>query len=316
MGCQDIREKLSGYLEGNLTPEERGSVKEHLDACEPCRSALKDLEKTRDLLRNLGEVEPPPWMTPKIMGRVREEAERRKGIFQKLFYPLHIKVPIEALAMVFIAVIAVYVYRAVEPGLKQTAVSLPSSSPAIQEKTIAGGKNLSTPRPADELAAPKRGQAPAEHYGVYRKEKKAGGMADRRELAASPEAPPGISKEEENKRMSPAEKEPLERQRPATALQMERSGDGKSGPFTIRLEVENDAIARRQIAAILDQLGAKEIKRPEDQGREQVVAEVSKEKVSLFLQQLGQIGEIKEKNLPAKIPEGNITLHIEIATGP
>jgi hypothetical protein len=317
MDCQDIREKLSGYLDETLTPEERRSVKEHLGSCEPCRSALQDLEKTRDLLRNLEEVEPPPWMTPKIMSRVREEAERRKGIFQKFFYPLHIKVPIEALAMVFIAVIAVYVYRAVEPGIKQTGVSLPSPSPVIQEEKTEAGKGLSAPRPGDELPAAKRGQAPAERYEGYWKEKKAGRMADRRELAASQEASRGISKEEENGSMSPAGNEPGKQRGPAAASQMARPAIGKPGPYTIRLAVKNEAIARSQIAAILGQLDAQEINRATGGGKgEEVIAEVRKEKLKPFLQRLEQIGAIKEKDLPAKVPEGNIILHIEIVTAP
>ena len=118
MECKGIREKLCAYLEGVVSPEESRIIEEHLNSCQECGTNLADLKKAEDLVKDLAEVEPPAWLTQKIMSRVRAEGERKKGIFQRLFYPLHIKVPIQALATVFIAVIAVFVFRAVEPEMK------------------------------------------------------------------------------------------------------------------------------------------------------------------------------------------------------
>ena len=100
MECEGIREKLSAYLEGVLPPEEKRPIEAHLISCQQCSSAFEDLKKTGAFLKNLEEVEPPPWMTKKIMARVRAAQEKKRGILQKLFYPLHIKVPIESLATV------------------------------------------------------------------------------------------------------------------------------------------------------------------------------------------------------------------------
>ena len=118
MECHDIRKNLSAYLEGMVSPEDQELIDQHLASCRACSTALYELNRTDRLLKNLKEVEPPPWMTQKIMARVREEAESKKGFIQKLFYPLHIKVPLEAFATVLIAVVAVYVFRAVEPEMK------------------------------------------------------------------------------------------------------------------------------------------------------------------------------------------------------
>jgi hypothetical protein len=133
MECKDIREKLSAYLEGSVSPEESRLIEEHLNSCQECRTSLADLKKAGELVKNLGEVEPPAWLTPKIMSRVRAEEEKKRGIFQKLFYPLHIKVPIEALATVLIAVTAVYVFRAVEPEMKLAHLPAPTE-PMITRK--------------------------------------------------------------------------------------------------------------------------------------------------------------------------------------
>ena len=47
-------------------------------------------------------------MTQKIMAKVRAEAEEKKTIFQRLFYPLTVKLPIQAIAVLFLAVTGFY----------------------------------------------------------------------------------------------------------------------------------------------------------------------------------------------------------------
>jgi hypothetical protein len=101
-----------------MTAEEKKIIEEHLSMCEHCKVALSELMKTQETLRNLEEVEPPPWFTQKIMNRVREEAESKKGLFQRLFYPLHIKIPVEALATCLVVVLALFVYKNTEPEIK------------------------------------------------------------------------------------------------------------------------------------------------------------------------------------------------------
>jgi len=151
MECQDIRKNLSAYLEGMVSPEDQELIDQHLASCRACSTALYELNRTGEVLKNLKEVEPPPWMKQKIMARVREEAEPKKGFIQKLFYPLHIKVPLEAFATVLIAVVAVYVFKAVEPQMKDLQV------PSVREPVIA---RQEAPYPAKAPAA--ETQAPRE----------------------------------------------------------------------------------------------------------------------------------------------------------
>ena len=51
------------------------------------------------------------------MARVREEAEGKRGLLSKLFYPLHIKIPLEAAASILVVVLAVYVFKAPYPEM-------------------------------------------------------------------------------------------------------------------------------------------------------------------------------------------------------
>ncbi len=147
MECHDIRKNLSAYQEGLVSPEDQELMDQHLASCRACSTALYELNRTGEALKNLKEVEPPPWMTQRIMARVREEAESKRGFIQKLFYPLHIKIPLEAVATVLIAVVAVYVFKAVEPEMKGL------QPPASKEPVIA---RQEAPYPAKAPAAEKQ----------------------------------------------------------------------------------------------------------------------------------------------------------------
>lgn len=115
MECRDLREKLSAYVDEQLPPDDKKAVRQHLDRCPRCNTHLEELRKGIEYVRELEGVEPPPWFVRKVMSKVLEEAGRNRGILRKLFYPLHIKIPLEAAATVVIVVTAFYVLRAVQP---------------------------------------------------------------------------------------------------------------------------------------------------------------------------------------------------------
>src|SRR5512139_1944738 len=98
MTCHEINTLLPAYLEGVLSPEEKKNLEDHLVSCPLCRRDLENLRGAVDLVRGLPEVEPPPFFEQRIMARVREEARRKKGVLRMLFFPLPIKIPIQAMA--------------------------------------------------------------------------------------------------------------------------------------------------------------------------------------------------------------------------
>ena len=196
MECQEIRKKLSAYREGMVSPEEQELMEQHLASCRPCSTALNELDRAGEALKNLEEVEPPPWMKQRIMARVREEAEQKKGFLRKLFYPLHVKVPLEAFATVLIAVVAVYVFRAVEPQMKDLQV------PSPREPVIA---RQEAPYPAKAPAAETVAEAgkalsPAESErtkaAALEQTEKDSERAGKKDLAPPPASPAAEPKKE------------------------------------------------------------------------------------------------------------------------
>ncbi len=121
MDCRDIQEKLSSFIEEELSLKDKSQVEGHLKACSKCSLALEDLRRTIAFTKDIEAEEPPTWLRQKVMARVREEAAQNKGILQKLFFPLHIKVPIEVFATIAITLTAFYVFKTVEPEMKQPA---------------------------------------------------------------------------------------------------------------------------------------------------------------------------------------------------
>jgi len=165
MECKDIRERLPAYREEDVDLEEKRAIGQHLSSCQQCSRALDDLKKAEELVKRLPEVEPPAWMTQKVMARVRAEEEKKKGILQQLFFPLRIKIPMEVFATVLIAVAAIYVFKAVEPQMK------PVGPPSAPEQGIAK-EEPKEPSPGTG-AARTDFQAPASKVAVQRSAKPA-----------------------------------------------------------------------------------------------------------------------------------------------
>ena len=117
MDCDNVGKKIADYLDGLLPPEEESLVRAHIASCKGCAEAYSDLEKTVRHIKDLDEVEPPAWLTRKVMTRVKEEASKQ-GIWKRFFYPLHIKLPLEALVTVLVAVSALYIFKATEHDTK------------------------------------------------------------------------------------------------------------------------------------------------------------------------------------------------------
>jgi predicted anti-sigma-YlaC factor YlaD len=71
--CEDTRELLSDYLEGELKGFRRVRVRMHLAGCDLCTAALRSLRRTVDGLRELGDVAPAtPSVASAVTDRIRE----------------------------------------------------------------------------------------------------------------------------------------------------------------------------------------------------------------------------------------------------
>ncbi|MEW6660106.1 MAG: zf-HC2 domain-containing protein [Thermodesulfobacteriota bacterium] len=76
MAGDGVRERLSAWLDGELTPEERGEVAAHLEGCEECRRELALLQRLDAALGSL-EAPAPAGLSARVLERL--QPRRRYG---------------------------------------------------------------------------------------------------------------------------------------------------------------------------------------------------------------------------------------------
>ncbi len=170
----EIRRKLPAYLDNALAAEEKEEIKRHLGRCGSCRGEIADLELTIGYLKSLPEVEPPPWLTARIMAKARDETGPIKSLWRKLFFPLHLKLPVEAVALVFLCVTGYYLVRTIGEQAPLTAppstrqqTPLPLAPPhAASVPSPQPGSGVPVFIPREKMEAPQSGNSPATGNGA------------------------------------------------------------------------------------------------------------------------------------------------------
>jgi anti-sigma factor RsiW len=356
MTCNGIENRLPAYLENVLSPEEKKSVEGHLASCFRCRRASEALKLAQGIVQNLAEVEPPPFFEQRIMSRVREEAAQKQGIFRKFFYPLYIKVPIQAFATILVAVIAFSVYRTVVPELKDLAPPTITLTEPAKDQTTAESRKapeasaLVTPvmrTPAADLPEKKqqRFDAPAIEKGV-KADQMAGSPTtpqEERALAMKPAAPFMAAREKESlplraetlsKAQDRAGKQeagqsfetslPEHKQKGRMApigaapapSQITAATAAKRATFDLSIQVRDVSVAVREVEERLGLVNGRIIERRRRDGREFMKAEVAAQNLAAFLDRIEAIGRVHVEKSPRDVPDGTVAINIEIANGP
>ena len=327
MECRKIREVLASYLEGVVTPEQRLLVREHLSSCGECKAAVEDLKKTIELMKSLEEVEPPPWLSQKIMAYVREEAEKKGGILRRFFFPLHIKVHLEVFATFLIVGLVAYVYKTTTPQFEAARMSEKTrvfrqgeSSPPTPEDaftTARQGRGASPEAGRSKRAETTRGndkeasrQGSAEQAseeqekltgaeGSLQEREKVGvlrGQADYAQesgeslRASRPEAPAFAF--DESRSPSPQKRFAAAPSMAAPPEPASMSAKGnKPERLNLTVRVADVDAAAQQVEKLLVDAGARHVTRSSGEAAESISAELKSDKVHSFVQKLNGLGD-------------------------
>jgi hypothetical protein len=73
VNCDDVRSKLTAYLDGELEDTRGSAVRGHLRGCEACRAMASDEAALRDGLRALPPLDPPNALWSGIQARLAAE---------------------------------------------------------------------------------------------------------------------------------------------------------------------------------------------------------------------------------------------------
>jgi putative zinc finger protein len=152
MTCHDAREQLSALIDDALGAAERGAVEEHLATCAECRRELERLRGTVALLRAVEPARAPFGFVDRVLEAARPAPWPRR-LFRALLLPWPVKLPIEAAAIVLVAVGVVYVFRStLEPARLYDA---PPSGTTVLSDTAPPSSDASR-----EAARPEATRAP------------------------------------------------------------------------------------------------------------------------------------------------------------
>jgi hypothetical protein len=115
MDCEKVRDRFSSLWEKELAPPEEKMVREHLSSCRECQKEFERFEKTIRWLRSVGEVEVPNGFLPELQKKMGERkgkailAEKARGRW--LGFPVSLKLPVQAVAMVAIVFLVLYLAK-------------------------------------------------------------------------------------------------------------------------------------------------------------------------------------------------------------
>jgi hypothetical protein len=132
MNCDQIQEHLSEFFDNRLNDANRCEIENHLASCPRCLPEAKQLRDGINAVAGLPEVEPPAGFSQRVMARIREEAAE-PTLWERLFQPLRIKIPLHATALLLVVGLTVYLYQA-NHSVQKLSQSIPSETvPALKQ---------------------------------------------------------------------------------------------------------------------------------------------------------------------------------------
>jgi hypothetical protein len=338
--CEKIQEILPAYLEGLASPTESEMVSSHLASCTECNATVQALMKSQKVITNLEKVEPPPWLKTRIMARLEEgveqEEEKRWGfgrLRDLLLYPLKVKIPLQAFAVLVVAVMALYVYRTTqpevrlaEPPAKEVATALApgegkdatpraESLQKAEERPTPGGQEPQSPSPAPaKLGAEEVGTWPSGIREIFRNSP-----------TQQPASPPALKMSEgtvkdQDHLQAASEEEPRKKAKsPALAVSGDPGGSGAmSAPtpgenrgrgvakaeaekgarqetLTLAVHMADAKAGVNDVEAVLRNLGAP-VTRELKEGSSIISTEVASPKVKEIIKRLSGLGQVQQQS--------------------
>ena len=112
MNCNDIDNLLYDYLTERLNPGERKNMEAHLETCELCRGNLAIMRETLPLLDYWTPPEVSEGFADRVLANISPQKEPLwERVKEKIFFPIHIKLPVHAFAAAAVIFLVVFAYR-------------------------------------------------------------------------------------------------------------------------------------------------------------------------------------------------------------
>jgi anti-sigma factor RsiW len=84
MTCRNVRNKLSAYIDGELTGAEMLAIRSHLTHCPECEREERSQRAFKRLLGAMPCVEPPSGLEERLLSAIRQEQEVARSWWPQL----------------------------------------------------------------------------------------------------------------------------------------------------------------------------------------------------------------------------------------
>jgi hypothetical protein len=275
-------------------------------------------------------------MTQKIMANVRAEAEEKKGLFQRFLFPLSVKLPIQTVAVLFLAVTAFYIYRNIQPVPSEAPMQehaatkdIPQAAAPSKEQTISPeqpGRSKKAPqspeyksldmkyeyeKPAPPVPMDKIGESgpapvkPAEQPLLAKREEAAG----KRTAEPQAGAPSAMQEQASGKALRP---EPKLRADAGEQRAVKAKSLDKTGPV-ISVMVKDIEAAAGEIERLITKLGGSITAKENLETKKTFRVAIDVQKLRELRDKLKLIGEVRDGTVAPGPHEEQVELKIEIA---
>ncbi|PIP12389.1 MAG: hypothetical protein COT45_02860 [bacterium (Candidatus Stahlbacteria) CG08_land_8_20_14_0_20_40_26] len=100
MKCSRIRRRLSAFLDGEVSEEEKQHILEHLKTCPDCQRELEALHQLSDSFDSFEEIEPSPYFMIHLKQRIAKREARSLIRLPFMGWTRRVAVPVGATALV------------------------------------------------------------------------------------------------------------------------------------------------------------------------------------------------------------------------
>jgi hypothetical protein len=170
MVCNEVRERLSEYLDDVLPIEKKTRVDEHLSACAECRRELASLKTVVRELHTLHQVAPPDGFLEQLHGRLTARPWHQR-VLRSFFLPLRFKIPIQVAGAITVALLVFSILTLRQD--ERDRILRPSVAEKQEMKRDETGTMAKRSAPPKGVAGPGRAGSQAETEEIREKQETA-----------------------------------------------------------------------------------------------------------------------------------------------
>lgn len=138
MKCEEIKNLISHYLEDDLDSVVKQELDAHFSSCNSCASELRQMRQMLSGLKELPEAEPPLNFLQLVRQRL-DKPPFLEELLKRIFVPVYIKIPLEAIAVTATVVIVMVLVHKTEL-VRLTRTGIPPRSVEVRPQALESGQ--------------------------------------------------------------------------------------------------------------------------------------------------------------------------------